>query len=216
MVNSVGPTMTGTDVNHIMEVLHQRIQLRPDYLGWTGSLPPKRPPTIYESLTKTARDHNVGSAIDDTGEALVSAVMNYSWLAKVNLGEFMESLSQVMGVDLSRNSPYWYNEIWPLCAYFEQKGTSIIVANGKYQSAGLLHHGYWIISSLPIDVRNAVGSEDAFLAGFLTNFQQSGSDQKDVRWGTAAASSNATRLMSETDDVDTLEMKKIIEVGQYS
>ncbi len=201
VVNSVGPQITRDELAVLADRIHDQ---SPDaeYLVLTGSLPPGTPPDFYARLVEQAQGEKVRTVVDATGTSLTLAVAKRPWLVKVNLAEFMEialDLTTAYGVPLADNPQTWYGSIAPLCAALEKQGTNVVVTNGQEGAAAWTHDGYWTVASLPIRVRNAVGSGDAFLAGFVGEFAESQDYREALCCGAAAASSNAMNIFPEIE-----------------
>ncbi len=202
VINSQGPALSAQELDALeVAFRHELAENRPDYLVFTGSLPLNVPDAFYASLIGYARDLSIKSVVDATGTPLASALRKRPWLVKVNFGEFMSvapTLAEELNIPLSR-SDIWYHAITALCLELVKRGSNVVVTNGPQGAAAWTSDGSWIAKAVPIEVRNAIGSGDAFLAGFLAGYMEERRFRSALAWGQSAASSNATRVLPEID-----------------
>lgn len=217
VVNSLGPHITEDELASVTNLVRNKTQ-DAEYMVLTGSLPPGTPPEFYASLIENTQATKAHTVVDATGQSLTLAIAKRPWLVKVNLAEFMEiasDLTTAYGIPLADDPRTWYGPISPLCAALEKQGTNVVVTNGQDGSAAWTHDGYWIVASLPVRVRNAVGSGDAFLAGFVGTFAESQDYREALRCGTAAASSNAMNTFPEIQSRDAVRnLARSVTVGE--
>ncbi len=105
--------------------------------------------------------------------------------------EIAPSLEEKFQVLIARDEEIWYKRLHHLCTAMANSGINIIVTNGGHGSAAWSQEGSWFTESVPIQLKNAVGSEDAFLAGFISEFAETQNFSRALIWATACAASNA-------------------------
>lgn len=198
VINSQGPAMSRVERDSLLTMFLAKIHGPGDYLLLTGSLPKGTPVTFYADLILKSRDMGGRCIVDASGEILHASLSASPWLVKVNFSEFMEITPQLerdFDTVVLRNESCWYKQVYSLCSAIAQKGTHIIVTNGNKGSAAWTREGSWVTGPAPVQVVNAVGSGDAFLAGFTANYIETHNFSRALLWATACAASNAQNKM---------------------
>lgn len=69
----------------------------------------------------------------------------------------------------------------------------IIVTKGEHGAACLSNEGFCTVPGVPVKVQDTIGSGDAFLSGFLSQFFSGASDQECLRFANALGALTATK-----------------------
>lgn len=200
VINSQGPKVSAHELSELERTFRRELaEKRPEYLVLTGSLPRNVPDAFYASLIVYAHDLNIKTVVDATGGPLASAIGKRPWLVKVNFSEFMTvapAIASELNMPLA-DSNIWYRVISSLAIEMVKRGTNVVVTNGPKGAAAWTTDGNWIARAIAIDVKNAIGSGDAFLAGFLAGYREGKSFRSALAWGQSAASSNAAEVLPQ-------------------
>lgn len=226
VVNSVGPQLTSEEVDRVTDALRRAFRDGPQYLVLTGSVPPGTPSDFYARIARDASAFGVRTVVDATRESLTATIRERPWLVKVNFGEFMDVVPELRadtGVTLAPASRRWYDPIHPLGAHLAANGTNLVVTHGHHGSAAWTTEGQWAVSAPAVALKNAVGSGDAYLAGFLAQYVESGDFVRALRWAAAAAGSNAQQILPKMGNLDEVhelshrvQVQGLVEVGERS
>ena len=183
----------------------ERVQLRPAHrLVLTGSLPPNTPPTWYADLVKVVRSMGVEAVLDAAGEALRWGALAGPWMIKVNRTEFLSLVAAwPEGLELASSEDERIDE---LARSLVISGTCwVVVTNGPGDTQVWGQNGRWTVETPSVLAVNPTGSGDAFLAGLLVSDLRPQSMETALKRATAAAVSNALRIMPEVGSKGELE-----------
>jgi 1-phosphofructokinase family hexose kinase len=180
VLNEPGPTLTSEEIEGIDAEIDTATR-EGDTLCISGSAPPGVPDNFYAGLVRRMRTRGVKVLVDASGEPLRLALEARPWAAAPNAQECAAAL----GSDENPGSL--------VVALAEHVDHAMVTLGRK----GLLYaHGRsaWRVSPPKIHAVNAVGSGDAFVAGFLAGMTRGLPDHEAVRLGVACGASNAARF----------------------
>lgn len=180
VVNEPGPRITPEDVTQLRAVLDETLETG-DLLAISGSAPPGAPDTLYRAMVELARARGAKVLVDASGNALCHALDVVPWTVTPNLDE-ARAIAGPM--DDPRDVARWL-------ASRAQNAFLTLGAEGVLYAGD---EGLWQLRPPTVPVVNAVGSGDAFVAGFLAGTVQGRSTLDAVRLGVACGASNAARL----------------------
>lgn len=204
VVNEPGPTVADADLERLRSVL-QAATVSGDVLCISGSAPPGAPDGLYAEIVRSMHDRGVRVLADVSGAVLRLTLDAHPWAVAPNLDECVAAFSDV---DRSRVTPadmakrlVEHAELALLTLGRE----GLVVADGRHA---------WLLHPPPVETVNAVGSGDAFVAGFLAGIARDLSPLDAARLGVACGASNAARLepdIGTPDEVETLAAAVTVE-----
>jgi 1-phosphofructokinase family hexose kinase len=166
-----------------------------------GSLPPGAPVDAYARLASIAAAAGARTAIDIDGEPLLAALGARPWLVKVNAREAATVTGGTVVLSGDGNAA-------EAAEALRARGASIaIVTRGVDGAAVATVDGSWALGALPSELLGpfAVGSGDAFLAGFLAGLSRGATADGALRVAGAAGAANARRPGQGELDASDLE-----------
>ncbi|MBR1693438.1 MAG: 1-phosphofructokinase [Lachnospiraceae bacterium] len=181
-INAKGPVIDDGSLGMLMSRL-DRIQ-EGDLLVLSGSIPECLPDTFYRDIQAQLAERKVCVIVDATGELLVKSLAYRPFLIKPNRDE----LEQLFGVRIrSRTDAVSY------AGELRKKGARNVLVSFGGDGALLVSEEQDIYEAdAPQGIlRNAVGSGDSMVAGFLAGYLESGDYREAFSMGLAAGSASA-------------------------
>jgi tagatose 6-phosphate kinase len=148
----------------------------------SGSLPPGVPSDFYADLIKIARDENVLTFLDTSGDALHKGIEAGPFLIKPNETEARSLLG------LAPEKPFDFAEAATKISI--KYGTHVLLSLGAKGAVAARAKELFIVKNPYVDAKSAVGSGDCMLAGFVHGFLQGLSFEKAVICGVATGAAN--------------------------
>jgi 1-phosphofructokinase family hexose kinase len=191
VLNEPGPTLNSEEIGGVVAEIDHATRAG-DTLCISGSAPPGVPDDFYAGLACRMRERGVKVLVDASGGSLRSALEARPWAAAPNEQECAAALG-------SEENPE--NLVVALAGQVDHA----MVTLGR---EGVLYaHGraVWRVSPPTVHAVNAVGSGDAFVAGFLAGMIRGLSEWESVRLGVACGASNASHFEPGISSVDEVE-----------
>lgn len=177
----------------------------------SGSLPPGVPADFYACLIRMAHEANVPILLDSSGEPLrLGLEAGRPDVVKCNRVE----LSEVVGQPLEK-----LEDIQQVIRDFSTRlGLKVVITLGSSGAIAAESGRTWLAQAPHLEAISAVGSGDAFLAGFACGLLESKPFEDVLQLAIAAGSANtlqigAGRLLLE-DVQKLLGQVRVTEVGQ--
>ena len=151
-----------------------------------GSIPSENCLDIYNNMIRTAKDYNIKTVLDTSGNALSTGIKAEPFMIKPNLSE----LKDIFGKNFSFE-PYKEKKLLPLLKKLNKKIEIIILTLGKKGALAFINGK--VIKILPPEIKtvNPVGSGDAFIGGFAYGIYNDMQFLDCIRIGIAAGAANA-------------------------
>ncbi len=150
---------------------------------FSGSLPPGVPLDFYRQMVKIARDANVLTILDSSGEALRLGVQARPALVKPNEKEFADLAERPLG-DV--------NDFARVAVEFaERYHTLVVISLGAEGALAANRHAVWHAHPPPLAVKSAVGSGDSTVAGITYGLAHGFAFEEAIKYGIAAGTANA-------------------------
>lgn len=166
------------------------IDLKPDFICASGSLPPGAPDDFYARVAEIAEIRGVRFALDTSGRALKAALRDRVHLIKPNLAELRELVAGALDEDSSL--------IGACRALIAQGRTEVVALTLSAQGALLVTaDAAWRAQPLPIQPLSTVGAGDSFLGAMVWALASKLSLEEAFRYGAAAGA--AALLAPGTD-----------------
>jgi 1-phosphofructokinase family hexose kinase len=194
VINEPGPHVTKAEVEGLVASLASGIG-RGDLLVLTGSLPRGADDTLYAELVALAAQRGALSIVDAEGDTLARAAAALPWAVKCNLEEFRAiapgAPSHVVSdedrrqlIDCMQSVARWGIQL-------------VIVTLGADGLVAVTRRHAYEVAAAAVDTKNATGSGDTFLAGFVSACAAGSSLPRALQHGAAAASANAALLVPD-------------------
>lgn len=197
-INEVGPRVRTSELNQLRRTVARLLENPAvEFLTLSGSTPPGVPGSIYAELIDLAHRAHVRSVLDASGEALRAGVMARPWMVKPNIHE----LSALLGAQPTSDSDI-------IEAARDLRGTGIeivCVTRGRESVLCESAEGSWRAIPPEITFVSAVGSGDAFLAGFLRALTLGRDVRYALKLGVGAGSANAAEYGAGFCTVSAIE-----------
>jgi len=180
-INGSMPPVAENEMDELFSVLDQLKE--GDVLVLAGSVPSSIPPDIYNRIISRLRKIDVKVVVDTSGKALKEAVEMAPFFIKPNQHE----LGGFFGVDIrTPDEAVRYGK--QLLDY----GISHVVISLGGEGALYLNKQKVIQANVPKgEVRNAVGSGDSLVAGFLAGLSKGMDEAEAFRQGVACGTATA-------------------------
>lgn len=194
VINEPGPTVSPSEVAALTAAVTEDLQ-RDDLLILTGSLPPSTGDDFYASLIALGRERGALTIIDADRAVLKRAAAARPWAIKCNLHEF-RALAPGAPHEVADEA----SRTQLIDAMLAVVGTGVALVVVTLGASGLLAASashVWEINAPTVDTKNATGSGDTFLAGFVSALAGGAELAAALRFGAAAASANAAVLIPD-------------------
>lgn len=181
-----GPTVTDSEIEGFVETF-QRLLSETKLLTISGSLAKGLPTDFYAQLIMKAKEKNVDTLLDTSGEALKEALKGKvkPKLIKPNLSE----INDLLQLQLDSQQP---EKLKQALNHPMFKGVEWIVVTLGGDGAIVKHKDLFYRAMIPkIDVINPVGSGDATIAGLAYALNRYDSDEKTIKTGMTTGMLNA-------------------------
>jgi 1-phosphofructokinase family hexose kinase len=187
VLNEPGPDVTHAEQQRFRDGL--RAHLSPGAIVvCTGSLPPTVDPRLYADIVRAGQEAASFVAVDASGDVLRAALASAPWLVKCNRDEFLDATGcDIHPADTSAVAAQMQTQLL--------RGTTVVIVTmGASDLLAATADGVWRASVPPVDVVNATGSGDTFLACFLATAAKGGGFADALRAATAGGAANAAQL----------------------
>lgn len=192
VVNEPGPRVGPGDLERMLAGLRARVR-GGGLVASTGSLPPGAPVGLHARVAAIAAGAGADVLVDADGAPLQAAAAGRLGVLKPNLAEF----SKLVGEELSGSDPV---RVVVAARRLLATGVAAIIVTLGARGAVHVDAEQAVLATAPVvDVRNATGSGDMFLAGFLAASARGASPAEVLRTAVAAGAANALNLEPDID-----------------
>jgi len=203
VINEPGPQVTAADWNRLRSNV-ARAARRAEGVCICGSMPPGCPEDGLEKLIQDVRPSARAVWVDTSGSALEAALQCKPSGIKVNADELGDILGQP--IDDARQAVSAARQV-------QQSGVpQVVVTMGQDGAVMVDDRGAWWARPPELRIVSAVGSGDAFLAGFLVSLLQDQPGVHALRRATAAGSASALRASARLEHVDIERMRPQVRI----
>lgn len=202
VINEPGPRVRGDDVEALFSALLPRIAPG-DLVALSGSLPREVDASFAARLVSEARSRGARMIVDTSGEPLRSSAAARPWAVKCNLEEFRFLRPDApSSVDGERDRAALTTQARGLVG----AGTEVAIVTLGAAGAVAVTESEAVWARPPrIDVVNATGSGDTFLAGILHALAQGERLAAAVALAVAASATNALRTLPDLGEDPSLD-----------
>lgn len=181
-LNARGVSVSEKDTERMIEKLSKYGEN--DFIVLAGSVPAGAPDTYYADMIGALCDTGVRFAVDTTGEPLRQAIACHPFVIKPNLPELCDMLNVTIDT--------WWDAI-PYGKQLIDMGAENVLLSLGGDGALLFteEHRVWHSHAPHGTVKNAVGSGDSMLGGFLAACASGKPLTEALRMGIAAGSATA-------------------------
>lgn len=177
---------------------------RPDYIVFSGSVPPGMSKEIYRELIEDARTKGLKTALDADSTALRAGVAARPTVVKPNRYE----LERFVGHELKGEEPL----VEAARELIGQGVELVILSDGPHAAYAISAGEVWVATPPAIEAQSAVGAGDSMLGGVLWRLTCGASLEEALAWGVAAGA--ATAMTPGTELCHLREVKVLLEQVQ--
>lgn len=202
VVNEPGPEIAPDEVRELKAGLSADL-CSGDLMVLTGSLPIGVDDGLYAELVSIAAERGVRTIVDADDEVLVRALTASPWAIKCNLAEFHALVSDIPHAIASVEDR---QRVLDAAHSLARDGVGLVIVT--LGAAGLVAAtatSGFDVTAAPVCTKNATGSGDTFLAGFVSAIATHAPLESALRLGAAAASANASQLVPDIGASPRLE-----------
>jgi 6-phosphofructokinase 2 len=173
-----GPTLPAAEWKRCLETL-VGLDVKPDYLVASGSLPPGVPENFYAQLAQITSEFGGRLIVDTSGEPLRLASQAGVYLLKPNMNEMQSLVGREIQNEL---------ELEETARELVEKGHSevIIVSLGSGGALMVTKNGCEHVRAPTVPIKSKVGAGDSMVAGTVLSLANGNSLRDAVRFGVAA------------------------------
>ncbi|HEY9857548.1 MAG TPA: 1-phosphofructokinase [Stenomitos sp.] len=202
-INAPGPYVRVEEGDRIKRKL-SGWDRRPDFIVFSGSVPPGMAKEIYQELIADARTKGLKTALDADGTALRAGVAAKPTVVKPNRYE----LERYVGHELK-------GEVALVGASQEliREGVELVIlSDGPHAAYAISAAEVWVATPPRIEAQSAVGAGDSMLGGVIWRLTGGASLQEALAWGVAAGA--ATAMTPGTELCHLRDVKMLLEQVQ--
>jgi len=155
-------------------------------LTLSGSLPPGAPSDFYASAIKIAKEANVLTFLDSSGDALRKGAEAAPFFMKPNETE----AKSLLGIELKSSIDFAQAAVEISVRY----KTNVLLSMGAKGAIAANGQEVFIVKSPTVVAKSAVGSGDCMLAGLTYGFLQGSSFEQAIIYGVAAGTANTLTI----------------------
>ena len=163
----------------------------------SGSLPPSVPAEFYASVIQIAREANVLTFLDSSGEALRKAAEAAPFFIKPNETE----ARSLLGIEPNHSIDFAQAAVEISTRY----KTNVLLSMGAAGAIAAKGQAVFVVKSPTVDAKSAVGSGDCMLAGLAYGFLQGLSFEQTLIYGVAAGTANTLTIGAGRFKIDDFE-----------
>lgn len=179
VLNEPGPAVSAAETARLGAEI-ERAVAPGDFLCISGSAPPGVPDGFYADVVRNLQARGARVLVDVSGAPLRLAWEARPWAVAPNLAEYEQAFGPAAAADAA--------------SHLARRAEHVLLTLGAegviYAHGDTRRH----VRPPPVSTRNAVGSGDAFAAGFLAGMAAGKPALEAVRLAVAAGASNAARL----------------------
>lgn len=168
-------------------------------VSFSGSIPQGVPAGIYRELVTLAKEAGARVFLDASGAAMLAGIEAAPHLIKPNKDEAQALLGRA--IEREADIAEW------IARCMEQGITSVIVSLGGDGALAGSEGALYRVRSATIDVVNAVGCGDAFVAGMAVAAAEGRAADDALRFAAAVGTANALSLVA--GDVKPADVKRL-------
>ncbi|HEY9898834.1 MAG TPA: 1-phosphofructokinase [Pantanalinema sp.] len=207
-INAPGPYVRQEEGERIQRKISGWAE-RPDFIVFSGSVPPGLSKEIYRGLIEEARSKGLKTALDADGPALAAGIEALPSLVKPNRYE----LERLIGRSIEGESAF----LAAAEQVIRQGVEVVVVSDGPRAAYAMSAHEAWIATPPEVSIQSSVGAGDSMVAGIVYRLSLGESLGEALLWGVAAGAGTAmtpgTELCHLRDVSRLVERVKLRRVG---
>ncbi|GAC1507305.1 MAG: 1-phosphofructokinase [Chloroflexota bacterium] len=180
VINEPGPSITGAEIDRLRAEL-RRSTREGDFLCISGSAPAGIAEDLYPSIMRETRSRNIRVLVDVSGPHLRRCWGEHPWALAPNYEESRTAFPDSGSPEATARS-------------LATGAQHVLLTLGAAGVVYATNSNVWQVRPPHVHTVNAVGSGDAFAAGFLVGMARGYEALDALRMGTACGASNASRL----------------------
>ena len=197
VLNEQGPTVTADELEQCLTLVGE--QVRPDdVVVSTGSLPPGVPVDFHTRIASIALAAGAWVIIDAQGDAL-AAVLAWARSSGVDGRVVIKPNATELGGLLGRDLATVADVFGAIHEQRDAVAATYVVTMGAAGAIWSSSEREFVGDSPRVDVINATGSGDSFLAGLAVELGRRGTPEEAMRLGSAMGAANAMNVIPDVD-----------------
>ncbi len=197
LLSETGPKITEYDLEMLKSIFY-RVMSQCNVVTLSGSLPRGVPVNIYGDLISIAKEREVKTILNSSGEQLIKGLEKKPFLAKPDLRES----NRVFGIkiDTEKDAIKAAKEVI-------QRGAEIgVVSLQNEKDVIATRDEIWFAESTYHKIVNIIGAGDALVAGFAVALSEEGKNLKEaIEFSMACALASALREEEEFNSMEEVE-----------
>ncbi|MBN1803603.1 MAG: hypothetical protein JW891_18985 [Candidatus Lokiarchaeota archaeon] len=184
------------EINKLLEIITKDLE-KEDIVVFSGSIPFGIPSDVYDKMIRQIRIKGATTVLDSSGEALKLAILSGPTIVKSNLLELSQILGDPNLINLSfKNIKEDFKFISDKVKFLLEKyHIKIGLITLAHRGAILVTSDQIIYGNLKIDnPLDTVGSGDAFLGGFISQFVQNNPLETSFKLALACGAANTLKI----------------------
>jgi 6-phosphofructokinase 2 len=206
-INAPGPHISKTELERLRRKI--RNVPNPDFLVFSGSVPPGVPDDIYKQLIQKAKERNVKTVLDADGQWLREGIKAKPYLIKPNIHE----TEQLLDTELATEDAI----IRAASKLIEDGIEIVVISRGKNGLIAANKGSILKVISPQVEVLSTVGAGDSTVAGLLLKLAEGKPLSEACRYaaaaGTAAVLTSGTELCHRGDVERLFPQVKVEEIS---
>jgi len=195
-IYELGETVPFEKINELREYIATNIG-KYQAITLSGSMPPGVPPDFYADLIKIAREAEVLTFFDSSGDALRKGVEAGPFLIKPNDTE----VKSLLGVGSNDTLDY----VQAAGEVSTRYGTKVLLSLGAGGAIAANGREIFVVKNPSVDAKSAVGSGDCMLAGLTYGFIHKLSFEETIICGVAAGTANTLTVGAGRFNIEDFE-----------
>jgi len=197
LLSETGPKITEYDLEMLKSIFY-RVMSQCTVVTLSGSLPQGVPVSIYGDLISIAKEREVKTVLNASGEQFIKGLEKKPFLAKPDLRES----NRVFGIKIDKEK-----DAIKAAKEVVQRGAEIgVVSLQNEKDVIATRDEIWFAESTYHKIVNVIGAGDALVAGFAVALSEEGKNLKEaIEFSMACALASALREEEEFNSLEEVE-----------
>jgi 1-phosphofructokinase family hexose kinase len=197
LLSETGPKITEYDLEMLKSIFY-RVMSQCTVVTLSGSLPRGVPVNVYGDLISIAKEREVKTILNTSGEQFIKGLEKRPFLAKPDLRES----NRVFGIKIDKEK-----DAIKAAKEVVQRGAEIgVVSLQNEKDVIATQDEIWFAESTYHKIVNVIGAGDALVAGFAVALSEEGKNLKEaIEFSMACALASALREEEEFNSLEEVE-----------
>lgn len=210
VLNEPGPAVTESEVERAVSLVRGYVR-QGDVVVSTGSLPPGCPVDFHATIASIAVQAGAWAIVDAQGASL-AAVLTWARAAGAGPQVVIKPNATELGDLLGRELTSVEDVFEAIHEERRVTDATCVVTMGAHGAIWSSLETEFLVDSPQVDVINATGSGDSFLAGLAVELGRKGSPESAMKLGSAMGAANAVNVTPDVDPVLVAKLRDSVQV----